>query len=89
MMQHVIRWVCSYAVFVRAVKLQSTLFFLRTEPIEFQIKSFHNTETVYGLSQHESTGCIAEGRVSYLKHILHMTYCGDYLFGCTINILKK
>ena len=74
---------------MRAIKLHSTLFFLRTEPIEFQIKSFHNTETVYGLSQHESTGCIAEGRVSYLKHILHMTYCGDYLFGCTINILKK
>ena len=26
-------------------------------------KSFFDTETVYGIGQHESSGCIVEGRV--------------------------
>ena len=72
MMQHVIRWVWSCTVCVRYMKLHSTLYFLRNEPIESQIKSFHNTETVYGLSQHDSTGCIAEGRVLCF---ICKTYC--------------
>ena len=48
----------------RAVKLHfiKRLFLLRTEALEVQKKSFHNTEKVYGVGQHVSMGCIAEGR---------------------------